>query len=311
MAKTGSRHRPTEDEYLRHLARGAERAGLSPARLVTPSNVFFDSSGVRLHYLDWGSERPDAPPLLLLHGGGLNAHTWDLCALMLRASYHCYALDLRGHGDSAWDPAGDYSIDAHARDVQQLLVHLGLAMALLIGMSLGALTALRFTTRFGSMVERLVIIDAVPRLPEGAGRQALRQFYESPIFPDLDAAVAHAQAFNKRRDSESLRFSLNHSLRQLEDGSLTWKMDMRHRSDRNMADHAAAMKLLWQDCERITQPVLLVRGAESAVLSDELAQSFASGLENARVVTVPAASHNVQGDNPAGLLQAMSSFLIY
>ena len=58
---------------------------------------------------------------MFLHGGGLSAHTWDIVCLALREEYRCYALDLRGHGDSEWSPALDYSLGAHLRDLEALL----------------------------------------------------------------------------------------------------------------------------------------------------------------------------------------------
>ena len=59
-------------------------------------------------YFDWGN--PDAPPLVLVHGGRDHCRNWDWVAEDLRRDYHVIAPDLRGHGDSAWSPSGDYSM---------------------------------------------------------------------------------------------------------------------------------------------------------------------------------------------------------
>jgi pimeloyl-ACP methyl ester carboxylesterase len=61
----------------------------------------------RFHYLDWGGS---GTPIIFLHGGGINAHTWDCVAVMLRDRFRCVALDQRGHGDSEWSPVVDYRI---------------------------------------------------------------------------------------------------------------------------------------------------------------------------------------------------------
>src|SRR3546814_20636320 len=58
------------------------------------------SQRLRLHYVDWGN--PDAPPLLLLHGGRDHCRNWDWVAQELRSDFHIIAPDLRGHGDSQW-----------------------------------------------------------------------------------------------------------------------------------------------------------------------------------------------------------------
>jgi pimeloyl-ACP methyl ester carboxylesterase len=66
------------------------------------------SQGLRLHYVDWGN--PEAPPLILLHGGLDHCRNWDWVAKKLRGDFHIVAPDLRGHGDSQWSPDGYYSI---------------------------------------------------------------------------------------------------------------------------------------------------------------------------------------------------------
>jgi esterase len=72
--------------------------GVSAGVSVGPEN--------RLHYLEWGNVAK--PPILFLHGGGLNAYTWDMVCLTVRERYHCIALDQRGHGESEWAPDVDY-----------------------------------------------------------------------------------------------------------------------------------------------------------------------------------------------------------
>src|ERR671939_1783552 len=74
------------------------------------SHVYF-SQRLRLHYVDWGN--PDAPPLLLLHGGRDHCRNWDWVAGAMRRDWHVIAPDLRGHGDSQWSPDGNYAMAAY------------------------------------------------------------------------------------------------------------------------------------------------------------------------------------------------------
>lgn len=71
------------------------------------TSKFIDLNGLKLHYLDHGSD--GRPHLLLLHGLNGNAHAFDLVAPNLTASHHVLALDLRGHGDSQWGPPDGYT----------------------------------------------------------------------------------------------------------------------------------------------------------------------------------------------------------
>ena len=76
--------------------------------------VFF-SQRLRLHYVDWGN--PEAPPLLLVHGGRDHCRNWDWVAQALRKDWHVICPDLRGHGDSQWSPDGNYSMSAYIYDL--------------------------------------------------------------------------------------------------------------------------------------------------------------------------------------------------
>src|SRR3979409_517774 len=77
-------------------------AALSQA--TQPADRFITVNGLRLHYLDWGNDTK--PPMILLHGIGRVAHTFDHLAPHFSSNYHVMAVDMRGHGDSGWDPQG-------------------------------------------------------------------------------------------------------------------------------------------------------------------------------------------------------------
>src|ERR1044072_540402 len=70
--------------------------------VALPGEHFLEVNGIGVHYLDWGGET--LPPVVLLHGGGLTAHTWDMAAVLLRDRYRLIAPDARGHGDTQWTP---------------------------------------------------------------------------------------------------------------------------------------------------------------------------------------------------------------
>jgi hypothetical protein len=91
-----------EHDYHQLMAAAATALGLNPGAIVLPADHSVRLNGIRFHYLDWGNEH--LPHVVLLHGGSLTAHTWDMAALLLRDSYHLVALDQRGHGDTDWTP---------------------------------------------------------------------------------------------------------------------------------------------------------------------------------------------------------------
>src|SRR5688572_19519391 len=91
------------------LTAAVTAAGLSPREIVLPLDRWVVDGGLSFHYLDWGNGA--LPPVVLLHGGSLTPHTWDLAALLLRHRYHLIALDQRGHGDSGWTPESELERD--------------------------------------------------------------------------------------------------------------------------------------------------------------------------------------------------------
>src|SRR4051794_9350004 len=91
---------------------------------ASPTDRFVTVNGLRLHYLDWGNT--SRPPLILIHGIARVAHTFDHIAPSFTADYHVLAIDMRGHGDSAWDPGANYLVEDHVKDLEAFVTQLGL-----------------------------------------------------------------------------------------------------------------------------------------------------------------------------------------
>ena len=300
------------DDYRALMAEAARAAGITPRAIVQPTDHDVIVQGVRLHYLDWGN--PQLPPLVLLHGGGLTAHTWDMAALLLRDRYHILALDQRGHGDSDWSADGSYTWEQHVQDIAGFVDTAGLPPFALVGMSMGGINAIRYTARHGERVPALVIVDIGPEIvPDGRAEvvRFRRETQEEADSPDwfLERAVR----FNPSRPVAHLRYSLYHALKQLPNGKWTWKQDRLPppEGDREQQEAAqrAAAETLWQDWMAITCPTLVVRGARSPVITAEAARRAAAALPKGEFLEVPDAGHNVHGDNPAAFAGAVDAFL--
>ena len=141
------------------LCRLAARRGLEAAARPAPASVhFMAADGLQLHYLDWigGPET-----LVLLHGGLLSAHTFDLLALAVGPAYRCVALDLRGHGESGW--ADEYPVDRSADDVSDLVGRLGASDVHLVGMSLGGCVAGYAAAQLDRRLASLTFVDVGAR----------------------------------------------------------------------------------------------------------------------------------------------------
>src|SRR3989449_3032952 len=155
------------DEFREHLVLASATAGLTLPELVLPEAHHVILRGMRFHYLDWGTR--GQPPVLFLHGGGLNVHTWDLVCAALRLERHCLALDQRGHGDSEWSPEMDYATESHVADLDAFVDRLGLDRFVLVGMSLGGANALAWAGTHSQRLAALVLVDVGPETRQ-AGR---------------------------------------------------------------------------------------------------------------------------------------------
>lgn len=289
--------------YLHALAAHTEidTSGLEP-----PADRRVKVDGLSLRYLDWG--RADAPAIVLLHGGGQSAHTWDACCLILVRSYRCLALDQRGHGDSDWSTAGAYGMDDHAQDIAGFIKALALRAPLLVGMSMGGINATAYATRHASSLRALVSVDVGPdvqfepvdRLMQGMGTY---RYFES----SQDAAE-RLSGLGARRARPLLEATLSHNLRQQHDGRWTWKYDPRTLTDLTTAEILDPRQALWAKLPAIDCPALVVRGADSEIFSAADADRFTRALPRGTCVTVPRARHSVQTDNPKGLAAVIADF---
>lgn len=259
-------------------------------------------NGLRFHYLDWGTA--GHLPLLLLHGGAQTAHSWDEVAPDLARDHHVLALDQRGHGDTQWAPAGGYRRDDFVADVVAFLDDHGWRQATLVALSLGGLNAIACATTHPERVPGLVVVDVVPTIAP-AGGQAIRAQLAVRDFASFDEAVERALAFNPRRTRANVEERLRHALRPTAEGRWTYKFDAAIGGGGLETD----FERLWEHVRAIRCPTLLVRGAESAILTGEGAARFARELPGSELAQVPAAGHSVMGDNPQGFLAAVRPFL--
>ena len=127
-----------------------------------PTSRFIRVNGLALHYLEWG--KAGNPALILLHGGSAHAHWWDHIAPALARTHRVLALDLRGHGESAWTHPPAYEVMDYVADLEGVVTALELDAPVLMGHSLGGFVALCYATTATVNRGVFVIVDIGPRL---------------------------------------------------------------------------------------------------------------------------------------------------
>jgi len=262
--------------------------------------------GRRLSALVWG----DGPAeLVLLHGGGQNAHTWDTVALALDRPL--VAIDLPGHGHSDW-PGDDRALDpaAMADDVAAVVGRLAPEARLVAGMSLGGVTAISLATRHPEAVRRLVLVDITPGVDRDKSADIAAFLAGPETFASFDEILARTVLFNPTRSESSLRRGVLHNAVQRPDGTWTWRHQLGRPSGAGGL-HVGSVDFggLWDELAAIGVPVLLVRGALSPVVDDADVAEFGRRRPDDRVMVVEGAGHSIQGDRPLELARILAEEL--
>ena len=290
------------------LYEAARDMGVTFAREALPDDKFVSANGLRFHYLDWGE--PDNPPMLLLHGFAQTCHSWDFVALALCDRFHVMALDQRGHGDSDWAPDGDYSPEAQQGDIQAIVEALDLHGLVLMGLSMGGRNAFTYAANHPERVRALVIVDAAPENLRAGGENIRRFVEQEDELDSIEDFVERVRQYNPRRPVEQIRGSIAHNLKQLPNGKWTWKYDKVLRSpERRTNTDPTVTQRLWDYVESLRRPTLVVRGAQSDIVTLETAEAMHRRIPDGRLATVEKAGHLVMGDNPAGFERAVTEFL--
>ncbi len=285
---------------------------------ATPSDAVVTFEGRDGNRLAASAAGPtDGRPVVLLHGGGQTRHSWATTLSSLSArGWRVYSVDLRGHGDSDWAKDGDYSLDAFAADVRAVALALDEPPAL-VGASLGGLSSLLATGSQpgGGLASALVLVDVAPRIEE-AGRQRVGRFmleHVSDGFASLEEVADAIAAYNPHRPRPKDLSGLRKNLR-YRDGRWFWHWDpqfmlgLRGGPDETRSS-LAPPGVLEAAARAVDCPVLIVRGRQSDLLSEEGARELLEMVREGEMVDVAGAGHMVAGDRNDAFNDSVVEFL--
>jgi pimeloyl-ACP methyl ester carboxylesterase len=266
---------------------------------------FIDANGVKLHYLDYGTA--GRRPMLCIHGGAAHAHWFDFVAPGFTPDHHVFAMDLRGHGDSAWAAPHTYAWKTFAADVNALVEKLDLRDYVLVGHSMGGMVSLVHAAAHPGRIGRLVIVDSVMLMPmERINR--MNAFGQTPAraYATQEELVARYRLEGGEKHltaPEVLRRMALHSGRQNADG--LWQ----HKADRGVYANfqQIAGVPLW---EKVKVPALVIRGgAHSPRFTPDIMAEIHARAPQVQVAQVQDSDHHVTLDNPRGFIDAVQKFL--
>jgi len=241
--------------------------------------------------------------MILLHGIARHAHTFDHLAPHFAGSFHVLAIDLRGHGDSDWDPEGDYLVEDHVKDLEDLIAQLRLQRITLLGNSTGGRVAQVFAGLHPNLVAKLVVEDVGPERPEDiASGFARRVRQEADGWASEDELVAQLTKENPGVAADWIRGYAHFGSRRRGDGRLVWKRD---------PDLVKAFlpTELWRYVSRITSPTIYILGGKSTIVPAETQRRLKETLPRCEIVVMPGLGHYPGVENPAEFLAIADRFL--
>lgn len=274
-----------------------------------PNDFFLPShDGVPLAATAYGPE--NGRPLLFFHGGGQTRHAWGRAAeRMGNCGYRSITFDHRGHGDSGWSQ--DYGIALFRDDVAHLCA-LQPQKPIVVGASLGGIAGI-LANALGEqeLSSALILVDVAPRSnPAGIARILDFMAARPDGFASLEEAALAVAAYQPHRKQRSDPSGLRKNLRLRADGRWYWHWDPQALAafQRQTGSEMTA-GALYAAAERLTQPVLLIRGSLSDVIDSDIKEEFQNRIPHAQVVDVGGAGHMVAGDRNDIFGDAIEQFL--
>lgn len=284
-----------------------------------PTSNSYMSQRLQLHYVDWGNEQ--APPLLMVHGGRDHCRNWDWVAEELSKDWHVICPDLRGHGDSAWSPEGNYSLTAYIYDLAQLIHQKQWQDVRIIAHSMGGGITLSYAGCFPEKVSKLAIIEGVgpprewidselkkpqdQRIREwiDVKRAAAGRFHRR--YPTLKAAYQRMKEENSYLSDAQARHLTIHGISQNEDGTYSWKFDNYIRFP---APDNISMPKLYELWGNIDCPTRLLWGEDSWAPNPEK-EGLMRHFKQAELSVYKNAGHWLHHDQTDQFIAEMKAFL--
>jgi pimeloyl-ACP methyl ester carboxylesterase len=265
--------------------------------------AFFVEGSPRLHCLEWNP--CGTLTILLLHGNSANAWWWSRMAEAMAANYRLIAIDLRGHGDSAWVRPPAYGPCDHANDLARLIDSLGIERPFIAGHSMGGIAVTAFTRAYPLMAQAAIAIDIAVRSSPGRNRLLHRlKVLPTVNYADLETAIARYRLMPNEGGiaPEIMEEIARRSLRQTEDGRYTMKFDRESFYGGDGIDVEAALA-------QVQIPTLLIRAGLSRIMTQEAAERSAGSNALIRLKVIEGGHHHLPLERPRDLAAIISRFV--
>jgi len=284
-------------------------------------------NGSRIHYRDQGNK--DGLPVVLIHGAMASLHTWEPWVAILGQKYRIITLDLPAHGLTGMVPNADYGSEAFTKTIHAVTQNLGLRQFVLGGNSMGGGATWRYTLTHPKRVLAMVLVDSVPpgnwqqpvkkESKANKGREKNEQSGAKPSVVGFsllrqDWFRAMARYFDpKLLIGQGLRAAYNNS--PVVDEKLIQRYyDLMMREGTRAAILSRSLSYSGgttqtQDLSALTQPTLVMWGAQDAVIPVSVVTLFKQRLPNTTSVIYEDLGHIPMEEDPERTAIDLMTFL--
>ena len=277
-----------------------------------PRSEFVEANGLRFHYREWGDIRT-RQAVVMLHGYAETSDVWNDTVPDLAREFRVIAIDQRGHGQSDRATDRDYTRATQMEDLEAIIESLGLRSVTLIGHSMGGANAICYAAEHPEMVTALVVIETAPEVLRSGIETIRRLLATGASFASLEDAVEAFREFFPYATTEQIERRVRASLKINDDGAYVWHFDpiLRDPTSRPPDPDPGQRRLsdLWDGVDRVQCPTMIVRGAETDMLTPEAIQRLHRRISGSRVSLIEDAGHSVPTDQPSALSLNIREFL--
>lgn len=287
-----------------------------PARdLADPDSQFIELDGIDFHYKRAGTDLAQPPAFVLLHGFGSGSYTWHSVIDELGLLGPAYAFDRPAFGLSErplpgdWDGENPYSFEAQTEQTLRFMDVLGLEQAILVAHSAGASIALDLALQQPERISGLVLVGAAiygsgssaaarlfmrtPQLKR-VGPLIMRQFAAQPGRDFLDSAWSDPDKIDDEvLEAYTKPLSVNDWDKAL------WEFTKANRPPE-----------LGEQLGSVSVPVLVITGANDAIVDPELSEQLANKLPNATFASFDSCGHLPQEECPEPFAAVVTDWVL-
>lgn len=240
----------------------------------------------------------------MLHGIGRVAHTFDHIATHFNKNYHVVAVDMRGHGESDWDPKGAYLVEDYVKDIEGLVEQLRFRKFVIWGNSTGGRVAQVFAGMHRGLVAAVIVEDVGPERPREIANSVTNRIRQEDEkgWASEDELFAQLKSGNPRTSGEVLRAYAHFGSKKRSDDPVVWKRDP------NIGNGFVPTEL-WRFVRQIQSPIIYVLGGQSAIVPAETQEQLRKTLPQVQIVTMPGLGHYPSEENPKDYLAIVDGFL--